>query len=108
MLGRKCRRAYMTPFLTRKTIISEKKIPLVHFFALFILSRASDNTASQNIGGDGSMGRPSTSIFLGGPRSPPLALDAVNPRPAWLHFWVACFKDLNLVDIKDLAGVAYI
>ena len=55
------------PFLTRKT----------PFFTLFILSRASDNTTSQNIGGDGCMGRPPPQT-LGGPspqslsRSPPL------------------------------------
>src|SRR6218665_1623131 len=55
-------------FLTRKS----------PFFTLFILSRTSDNTASQNIGGDQCMGRPPTSNFFGGPspqsppRSPPL------------------------------------
>src|SRR6218665_57364 len=56
-------------FLTRKP----------PFFTLFILSRTSDNTASQNIGGgDQCMGRPPTSNFGGGtvppvpPRSPPL------------------------------------
>src|SRR6218665_3978536 len=55
------------PFLTRKT----------HFFTRFILSRASDNTTSQNIGGPmhGPSPPPQT---LGGPsppvppRSPPL------------------------------------
>src|SRR6218665_2778503 len=58
------------PFLTRKT----------HFFTRFILSRASDNTTSQNIGGDQCMGRPPTSNFGGDrppqspPRSPPLSL----------------------------------
>src|SRR6218665_2922914 len=42
------------------------------FFTLFILSRTSDNTTSQNIGGDGCMGRPPTSNFGGDrPPSPP-------------------------------------
>src|SRR6218665_1836574 len=52
------------PFPTRK----------IPFFTLFILSRASDNTTSQNIGGR--MHGPSpTSYFLGGPSpSPPLGL----------------------------------
>ena len=42
------------------------------FFTLFILSRTSDNTVSQNIGGDQCMGRPPTSNFGGDrPPSPP-------------------------------------
>src|SRR6218665_2612515 len=54
-------------FLTRKT----------QFFTLFMLSRTSDNTTSQNIWGDHCMGRPPPQIFLGDrppspPRSPPL------------------------------------
>src|SRR6218665_845159 len=43
------------------------------FFTLFILSRTSDNTTSQNIGGDQCMGRPPTSNFLGG-TVPPVPL----------------------------------
>src|SRR6218665_902343 len=52
-------------FLTRKT----------QFFTLFMLSRTSDNTTSQNIGGDQCMGGPPTSNF-GGDRPPqsPLGL----------------------------------
>src|SRR6218665_2366063 len=55
-------------FLTRKP----------SFFILFILSRTSDNTTSQNIGGDQCMGCPPHLKFWGGdrppspPRSPPL------------------------------------
>ena len=57
------------PFLTRKT----------PFFTRFILSRASDNTSSQNIGGYGCMGRPPPQIFWGTvtpvpPMSPPLGV----------------------------------
>src|SRR6218665_482244 len=48
-------------FLTRKP----------PFFTLFILSRTSDNTASQNIGGDQCMGRPPPQIFGGPSPSPP-------------------------------------
>src|SRR6218665_600564 len=51
-------------FLTRKP-------PL---FTLFILSRTSDNTASQNIGGDQCMGRPPTSNFGGPSPQSPLGL----------------------------------
>src|SRR6218665_3430723 len=52
-------------FLTRKT----------QFFTLFMLSRTSDNTTSQNIGGDQCMGGPPTSNFGGDrPPSPPLGL----------------------------------
>src|SRR6218665_1185003 len=52
------------PFLTRKT----------PFFTLLILSSASDNTTSLNIGGDQCMGYPPTSNFGGTvpPRPPPL------------------------------------
>src|SRR6218665_2444405 len=57
------------PFLTRKNTISENN-------SFMTLSRASDNTTSQNIVGDGCMGRPHLN-FWGGPspsppRSPPL------------------------------------
>ena len=50
------------------------------FFTLFVLSRSSDNTTSQNIGGDGCMGRPPPQILFGGtvppvpPRSTPLVI----------------------------------
>jgi len=44
------------PFLTRKT----------HFFTRFILSRASDNTTSQNIGGTNAWAVPPPQT-LGGP-----------------------------------------
>src|SRR6218665_2888677 len=58
------------PFLTRKT----------HFFTRFILSRAYDNTTSQNIGGDQCMGRPPhlklwrDRPLQSPPRSPPLVI----------------------------------
>src|SRR6218665_1555626 len=50
-------------FLTRKT----------QFFTLFILSRTSDNTTSQNIGGDQCMGGPPHLKFWGD-RPPPVPL----------------------------------
>src|SRR6218665_3636839 len=53
------------PFFTRKTTISENNSLTTPFFTLFVLSRASDNTTSQNIGGDGCMGHPPPQI-LGG------------------------------------------
>src|SRR6218665_5425 len=60
-------------FLTRKTQV----------FTLLMLSRTSDNTTSQNIGGDQCMDGPPTSNFGGTvppvpPRSPPL-LDSTAP-----------------------------
>src|SRR6218665_2653795 len=64
-------------FFTRKATISEKNSLMTPFyFTLFVLSRAFDNTTSQNIGGTDSWAVP-TSNFLGGPppsppRSPPL------------------------------------
>src|SRR6218665_3377750 len=53
------------PFLTSTTTISEKNSFMTQFFTLFVLSRASDNTTSQNIGGGGCMGRLPTSNFGG-------------------------------------------
>src|SRR6218665_569111 len=71
------------PFLKSKkykTTISEKNSFMTPFFTLFVLSPASDNTTSQNIGGNGCMGLPPPKI-LGGPspsppppRSPPLVV----------------------------------
>src|SRR6218665_2969156 len=64
------------PFLHEKTSISEKNSLMTPFFTLFLLSRASDNTTSQNIGGR--MHGPSPiSNFWGTvppvpPRSPPM------------------------------------
>src|SRR6218665_2610442 len=54
------------------TISSQEKH---NFFTLFMLSRTSDNTTPQNIGGDQCMGGPPTSNF-GGDRPPqsPLGL----------------------------------
>src|SRR6218665_2172977 len=56
-------------FLTRKT----------QYFTLFMLSRTSHNTTSQNIGGDQCMGGPPPQIWGGPslpvpPRSPPLVM----------------------------------
>src|SRR6218665_2976517 len=73
-----CVKCRISPFFTRKTTILEKNSLMTLFFTLFVLSRASDNTTSQNIGGGGCMDRPPTSNFFGGtvppvpPRSPPL------------------------------------
>src|SRR6218665_3721869 len=56
-------------FLTRKT----------QFFTLFMLSRTSDNTTSQNIGGDQCMGGPPHLKFLGG--APPPTPNFGGDRP---------------------------
>jgi len=59
----------------------QKRVPfMTPFFTLFVLSRASDNTTSQNIEGTDAWAVPHLT-FLGGtvppvlPRSPPLAMD---------------------------------
>src|SRR6218665_2467773 len=63
------------PFLTRKT----------PFFTLLILSRASDNTTSQNIGGDGCMGVASPPPqILRGP-SPPGLCPCRQPWSEYIH-----------------------
>ena len=64
----KCR---IWPFLHKKKHYFRKEFLDDTFFTLFVLLRASDNTTSQNIGGNGCMGRPPPQI-LGGPSpSPP-------------------------------------
>src|SRR6218665_3394567 len=64
-------------FLTRKT----------QFFTLFMLSRTSDNTTSQNIGGDQCMGGPPISNFGGTvpPRSPPLKVGIITTQPQTIN-----------------------
>jgi len=68
------------PFVTRTIAISEKNSFMTPFFTLFVLLRASDNTTSQNIEGDGCMGRSPTSNFGGPSPQSPLGL-----RPC---FWM--------------------
>ena len=67
------------PFLTRTTTISEKNSFMTPFFTLFVLSRASDYTTSQNIGGTDAWAVPPPQSFFGTvppvpPRSPPLSI----------------------------------
>ena len=62
------------PFFTRKTLIAENNSLMTPFFTLFVLSRTSDNTTSQNIGGTDAWAVPHLK-FLGDhppvtPRSP--------------------------------------
>ena len=71
---------YDPPFFTRKTPISENNSFIAPFFTLFVLSRTSDNTTSQNIGGTDTWAIPPPQI-LGGP-SPSLPLGL---RP-WLLY----------------------
>src|SRR6218665_2474 len=64
------------PFLTRTTAISEKILYDTFFFTLFVLSRTSDNTTSQNIGGTDAwavphlkfLGRPSPVSLVSSPK----------------------------------------
>ena len=69
------------PFLTRKTTISEKISFMTPFFTLFVLSHASDNAASQNIG-ETDAWAVSHLKFWGDspPRSPSLT---ISGRPMW-------------------------
>src|SRR6218665_2894582 len=66
------------PFFTRKTPISENNSFMTPFSTLFVLSRASDNTTSQNIGRTDAWAVPHLE-FLGDrppvpPRSPPMGI----------------------------------
>ena len=68
------------PFLTRKT----------PFFTLLILSSASDNTTSKNIGGTDAWAVPPPHI-LGDRPSVPLGLRPCKRfRAQWLHIWICC------------------
>src|SRR6218665_280608 len=76
-------------FLTRKTT----------FFTLFILSRTSDNTASQNIGGDQCMNRPPPPQILGGPSSP------VPPRSQPLHSYESSESFRVVVGVSESVSI---
>src|SRR6218665_1508222 len=69
------------PFLTTTTAISEKNSFMTLFFTLFVLSRASDNTTSQNIWG-GRMHGPSPTSNFGGTVPPILP---IGLRPWWRY-----------------------
>src|SRR6218665_383663 len=65
-IGLLCSMSCKTPLLTRKTTISENEFLYdIIFLTLFVLSHASDNTTSQNIGGTAHGGR------MHGPSPPP-------------------------------------
>src|SRR6218665_590494 len=88
--------SYMTLSSQETPAISKKNSFMTPFFTLFVLTRASDNTTSQNnIGVDECMGRPPTSTFGGTvPQSPP------GLRP--------CIKSKNLVTfVRYLLLAAY-
>ena len=56
------------------------------FFTLFILSRASDNTTSQDIGGTDAWAVPPPRIWVG--RPPTSNLGGVPPVPLGLRLWL--------------------
>ena len=59
-------------FLTRTTTVSEKNSFMTPFLkTLFVLSRESDNTTSQNIGGRMHGPSPTSNFFWGPPPNPP-------------------------------------
>src|SRR6218665_4119112 len=68
------------PFFTRKSPISENKSLITPFFTLFILSRASDNTTSLNIGGTDAWAAHPTSNFGGTVPPVPLGLCPCVPQ----------------------------
>src|SRR6218665_1572887 len=74
--------------LTITTAISQKKSLMTPFFTLFVLSRASDNTTSQNIKGTDAWAVPPHLQFFwrdrapSPPRSPPLATGKHKYREA--------------------------
>src|SRR6218665_1721210 len=53
------------PLFTRKNPISENNSLVTPFFTLFLLSRSSDNTTSQNIGGTDAWAIPHLKFFWG-------------------------------------------
>src|SRR6218665_3286723 len=83
------------------------------FFTLFILSPTSDNTTSQNIGGDECMGCPPTSNFGGDrppvpPRFPPLTqvhYPFLQPQLCYLNCLITLgntiFIDLDPTLVSD-------
>src|SRR6218665_45912 len=62
-----CDKMSHTTLSSHEKLLFQKRIPSEdHFFTLFVLSHASDNTTSLNIGGPNAcMGRPPPQIFLG-------------------------------------------
>src|SRR6218665_1532442 len=62
------------PFFRRKTSISEKNSLMTHFFTLFVLSRTSNNTTFQNIGGTDAWVVPHLNFFWGTVPQSPLGL----------------------------------
>src|SRR6218665_2593167 len=71
--------SYMTLFSQEKPLFQKEKFLYDTFFTLFTLSRASDNTTSQNIGGTDAWAVPHLKCFWGDHppaphRSPPLSL----------------------------------
>src|SRR6218665_2720201 len=97
------------PFLTKRTTNSEKNSFMTPFFTLFVLSRASDNTTSQNIGGR--MHGPYPHLkFLGDrppspPRSPPLGIyqivdsnmTTIYLHLLFIHFIIYLFKIMKQI-----------
>ena len=88
------------PFLTIKTHVSETNSFMTpSFFTLFVLSRASDNTTSQNIGRDGCMGRPH--LKFGWDRPPaPLGLRPCTCTAATETYYMKGYFNLEEETIK--------
>jgi len=61
-----CKMSYMTLSSQEKPLFQKKFLDDIYFFTLFVLSRPSDNTTFQNIGGTNALAVPPTSNF-GGP-----------------------------------------
>ena len=82
----KCRRlqCIYDPFPTRKTTISVKNSFMTPFFTLFVLSRASDNTTSQNIEGTDAWAVPHLKFFWGTvPQSPFRSSPLLGTNSLW-------------------------
>src|SRR6218665_2452076 len=75
----------------QKTPISKNNSFMTPFYTLFVLSRISDNTTSQNIGGTDAWAVPH--LKFGGPSPSPHR----SPPMPWRHFWMALrnFGDLH-------------
>ena len=98
------------PFLTRKTTISEKNSFVTPFFTLFVLSCASDNTTSQNIGGTDAWAVPHLTFWgdrpPSPPRSPPMSYSwEASPCPFVPFHRVAWDATNAITDVANLAKV---
>ena len=92
-----CQMSYMTLSSPEKPVFQEINSLITPFLTLFVLSRASHNTTSQNIGGMDAWAIPSPPQILGGPSPSPLGL-----RPCLLIILYTVRLSINIFDSYQL------